>query len=118
MRELFWSERLLERSESGEWRKTKVRESPISLIYSGKHCVASQVWLWIDGNDEERVRVHQYLTADGQIGASGKPDPKRIFLNNTIYRLTRPSQQEPCQVCGRIGHDWPKPPGVSPDPPA
>ena len=72
----------------------------------------------MDGNNVECVRVHQYLTEDGQIGASGKPDPKRILLNNTMYRLTRPSEQEPCQKCGRIGHDWPKPPTVSPDPAA
>jgi len=109
MCEIFNNERLLERSESGEWRKKKRRDNSISFTdYNGKHCVATQEWSWIDGGDVERVRVHQYITEDDAIGASGKPDPKRIFLDDiTMYRLTRPSEQESCQKCGRIGHGWP-----------
>jgi hypothetical protein len=31
--------------------------------------------------------VHQYLRPDGTIGASGKPDPKRLYLTNEILYL-------------------------------
>jgi hypothetical protein len=112
MCEIFNNERLLEKSESGEWTKKKRRDNPISLVdYNGKHCVASQEWSWIDEKNVERVRVHQYITAHGEIGASGKPDPKRIFLDDkTMYRLTRTSEQEACHKCGRVGHDWPNRP--------
>jgi hypothetical protein len=31
--------------------------------------------------------VHQYLRPDGTIGASGKPDPKRLYLTKEILYL-------------------------------
>ena len=31
--------------------------------------------------------VHQYLRRDGTIGASGRPDPKELFVNGTLYIL-------------------------------
>ena len=40
-----------------------------------------------DGN--EVVRIHQYLRKTGEIGASGKPDPKRIYTNGIIYKLAK-----------------------------
>jgi hypothetical protein len=40
MCEIFNKERLLERSEAGEWSKKKRRDNPISFTdYNGKHCV-------------------------------------------------------------------------------
>ena len=33
------------------------------------------------------VEVHQYKRRDGTIGASGKPDPKRLRIGNKIYIL-------------------------------
>jgi hypothetical protein len=29
--------------------------------------------------------VHQYLLANGSLGASGLPDPKRLILNGLLY---------------------------------
>jgi len=31
------------------------------------------------------VVIHQYLRPDGSLGASGKPDPKRLRINATIF---------------------------------
>jgi hypothetical protein len=31
--------------------------------------------------------VHQYLRPDGTIGASGRPDPKRLFLEDRILAV-------------------------------
>jgi len=38
----------------------------------------------------EVARVHQYLRTNGTLGASGKPDPKRIMENGILYRLRKP----------------------------
>jgi hypothetical protein len=38
---------------------------------------------------KEIARVHQYLRSDGTIAASGKPDPKRLLENGTLYRLEK-----------------------------
>ncbi len=29
--------------------------------------------------------VHQYLLPSGALGASGRPDPKRLILNGLLY---------------------------------
>jgi hypothetical protein len=31
------------------------------------------------------ARVHQYVLVDGTIGASGRPDPKRVFYEGVLY---------------------------------
>ena len=43
---------------------------------------------FLDSDNNELARVHQYLRPDGTIGASGKPDPKRLLEGNILYRLT------------------------------
>lgn len=40
--------------------------------------------------DEARgllVEVFQYMRPDGRLGASGRADPKRLRLGDTIYRV-------------------------------
>jgi hypothetical protein len=37
----------------------------------------------------EIARAHRYLRTDGTIGASGKPDPKRLVHEGTLYRLVK-----------------------------
>jgi hypothetical protein len=34
------------------------------------------------------VVIHQYLRPDGSLGASGKPDPKRLRINDTVFLST------------------------------
>jgi len=34
------------------------------------------------------VVIHQYLRPDGSLGASGKPDPKRLRIGDTIFLST------------------------------
>ena len=43
----------------------------------------SQMIWYFDGLDRVAL-VHQYLRPDGTIGASGRPDPKRILLAGEI----------------------------------
>jgi hypothetical protein len=50
-------------------------------------CTRSQEISYVDASGEEICRVHQYVRTDGTIGASGKPDPKRILAGGVIYRV-------------------------------
>jgi hypothetical protein len=49
----------------------------------------SQMISYRDANDDEVARVHQYTRPDGTIGASGRPDPKRLFEDGILYRLMK-----------------------------
>lgn len=52
-------------------------------------CTRSQMLSYRDASNREIARVHQYLRTDGTIGASGKPDPKRLLHEGTLYRLEK-----------------------------
>jgi hypothetical protein len=45
----------------------------------------SQIIAYRDANGVQVAVVHQYLQPDNTLGASGRPDPKRIILNNLLY---------------------------------
>ena len=66
-----------------------VRENrhPSLTVANEPFCTQSQMVSYIDKENNEVARVHQYLRQDGTIGASGKPDPKRLLVGNTLYRL-------------------------------
>jgi len=32
------------------------------------------------------VEIHRYLQPDGTLGASGRPDPKRVNMGDVIYK--------------------------------
>jgi hypothetical protein len=106
--EVFWQERLLEviRAKSGAGVATF---RPFT-DYNGNIIVETQELSWIEaGTNEERSRLHRYKTNEGSIGGSGYPDPKRIKLaDGRSFALTRTSIGQACEVCGRVGHDWPK----------
>jgi hypothetical protein len=42
---------------------------------------------YYDSEGKEIARAHQYLQPDGTLGASKKPDPKRIVYQGTLYYL-------------------------------
>ena len=52
-------------------------------------CTQSQMVSYRDTENREIARVHQYLRADGSIGASGRPDPKRLLEDGVLYRLVK-----------------------------
>ena len=115
--ELFWRQEMMAKVESGEWRQEiRPKGNPEAGTfrpfrdYSGNWIVKTQELSWIDNaTNQERARLHRYITETGTIGGSGYPDPKRLKLDNgQKYRLTRPSEQEPCAKCGRVGHEWPR----------
>jgi len=50
-------------------------------------CTRSQYVIYIDKQGRKVAGVHQYLRRDGTIGASGRPDPKELFVNGVLYIL-------------------------------
>src|SRR5580698_11534962 len=85
-------------NEGGFWEKTKSGElttvpledrHPALTVANEPFCTRSQMVSYRDASDNELCRVHQYLRTDGTIGASGKPDPKRLLLGDTLYRLQK-----------------------------
>ncbi|HTQ68321.1 MAG TPA: hypothetical protein VMI13_06475, partial [Solirubrobacteraceae bacterium] len=53
-----------------------------------KDCVVSQM-LWYYENRIKIAEAHRYLRADGSVGASGKPDPKTVRIEDRLYLLRR-----------------------------
>jgi len=55
-------------------------------------CTRSQIVHYYDVRRRTKVAiVHQYVRPDGSLGASGRPDPKRIIDDGTIYTLELPA---------------------------
>lgn len=48
------------------------------------YCTWSQIVQYLDASGTEIVTAHQYLQPDGTLGASGRPDPKRILKDGTL----------------------------------
>jgi len=46
---------------------------------------SSQIVAYLDSQGRQVVIVHQYLRKDGNLGGSGKPDPKKLFHEGVIY---------------------------------
>jgi hypothetical protein len=85
-------------NERGFWEKTKSGElsavtledrHPALTAANEPFCTLSQMISYRDASGNEVARVHQYLRPDGTIGASGKPDPKRVLVGDTLYRLVK-----------------------------
>lgn len=53
-------------------------------------CTLSQVLMYRDTRGQLVAVVHQYLLADGSLGASGRPDPKYVFEDGVIYKADLP----------------------------
>ena len=89
MRELF-NEKVFPRVKTGEL-SALVRRSghPSPPKADEPFCTRSQEISYLDQNNREVARAHRYLRPDGTIGASGKPDPKRVFLDGVMYRLVK-----------------------------
>ena len=79
-----------ERLQQGEYRAV-VRESrhPALPLANEPFCTQSQMVSYLDSDGNEVARVHQYLRTDGTIGASGKPDPKRLLDGGILYYLEK-----------------------------
>ena len=50
-------------------------------------CTRSQILVYVDRDQKAVAMVHQYLKPDGQIGASGQPDPKWLLHDGIVYQV-------------------------------
>jgi hypothetical protein len=111
---VFWQECLPGKISSGEWieKIMVVRPSSMPTDHHGNAIKESHELSWIElKTNNEKARLHRFVTSDGRIGASGHPDPKRIKLcGPRKYALT--GKGVACQKCGQVGHDWPELDGV------
>lgn len=79
-----------ERVQRGELTASIRRQSHPSRTEADEpFCTWTQEVSYLDENDLEVARVHQYLRPDGSIGAQGRPDPKRMVVENVMYRLQK-----------------------------
>jgi len=90
MRKIFNEGQYWEKSQSGEFSAITIADRHPSLTAANEpFCTFSQMISYRDSSNAEMARVHQYLRPDGTIGASGRPDPKRVFANGNLYRLKK-----------------------------
>lgn len=92
-------------NEGNYWQKTKdgdlaavviEHRHPSRIEANEPFCTYSQMVSYRDRDGIEIARVHQYLRPDKTIGASGLPDPKRLYEGGILYRLEKkqkPSNQ-------------------------
>lgn len=72
--------------KSGRVRMKVIREGHPSPARSGQpHCTYSQILSFSDSQGNKVAMCHQYKRPDGTIGGSGRPDPKRIMIGDTIF---------------------------------
>ena len=78
---LYW-----QRALAGELVVRMARDShPSAPKANEPFCTRSQTIIYLDAQGQRLAVVHQYLRQDGTLGASGKPDPKKIWKDGRIY---------------------------------
>ena len=88
MCEIFNREQFWERVQKGELTAVLVEDRHPSLMKAHEpFCTHSQMVSCLKQDGSEVARVHQYLRPDKTIGASGRPDPKRVLSAGILYRL-------------------------------
>lgn len=81
---LIGTKRIVERVMRGAGRH------PSLPLAKEPYCTESQEVSYSDpATGDELARAHRYLRPDGKIGASGLPDPKRVFVNGVLYRIIK-----------------------------
>ena len=84
IRERFNESGLFERVLRGEL-ETVLEDDRLVRAEVGLPEGARSQMVWYLGLDGQKlVLVHQYLLPDGSIGGSGRPDPKRMILEDEV----------------------------------
>lgn len=88
LRKIFNKSGYLEKLEKGEIEANIRRNKHPNWIAAWvPFCTYSQEVSYRRRDGSEVARVHQYFRPDGTLGASGLPDPKRVMIGDTKYRL-------------------------------
>ena len=90
MRKIFNEANYWQKTLDGELIAVLLENRQPSLIAANEpFCTNSQMISYRDTLGYEVARVHQYSRPDGTIGASKRPDPKRVLKDGVLYRLTK-----------------------------
>jgi len=79
LRQIFASDRILERVQRGELTVEVDPDRdhhPSPPLANEPVCTRRQILIYRTLHGEKMAEAHQYLREDGSIGASGRPDPK------------------------------------------
>jgi hypothetical protein len=86
LRAMFNDDRYWQRAKAGELREVIVRDGhPSAPKANEPFCTRSQTIIYRDRAGQRVVVVHQYLRQDGTLGASGAPDPKKLWRDGVVY---------------------------------
>jgi hypothetical protein len=83
--------RYWERVLSGELDFDVLESRPSTMLPNETLPIESQMISISSKDGRELARAHRFLRSDGTIAASGKPDPKRLFdeETSTVLRLEK-----------------------------
>ena len=84
LREVFNVGRYYERVVANELIATVESERPARPEANQPAGTVSQMVWYYDMSFQRLALVHQYLRRDGTLGGSGRPDPKRLLLDEEI----------------------------------
>ena len=95
LRAMFNDGGYYERVQAGELlEEVGYNRHPCPPRVNEPYCTRSQTVHYVDLQEGRTVAVvHQYLREDGSLGASGRPDPKRIYQGNMIYVVELPQTE-------------------------
>jgi hypothetical protein len=86
---MFNEDRFVERTKAGELKAVVVHSGNPSPEVGLPIGSRSELISYRDINNLEVARAHQYVLPDGKLGASEKPDPKRILKDGKLYRIEK-----------------------------
>jgi hypothetical protein len=87
LREVFNASQIPEQIERGELALRFLRNAHLNHPerVGEEWCTRGQMIRYLDGQGTLVVEVFQYMRSDGSLGASGRPDPKRMRMGNKIW---------------------------------
>jgi hypothetical protein len=87
LRQLFAEHKIWERMRHGEFHERVVYDKPARADVRPKGMRSQIVSYYDPGTGREVARVHQYINRRGELGGSGRPDPKQVLIDGVLYWL-------------------------------
>jgi hypothetical protein len=97
-------ETLREKFNKGQYALRLSRGELSAHVMSDRHprrpksddpiCTRSQYVAYYERGGRKVAEVHQYLRPDGSLGASQKPDPKRLWIEDELWAVLGPAPKE------------------------
>jgi hypothetical protein len=85
IRRQFNERRLWERAQAGQLTQHLRKERhPNPPPATEALCTRSQIVRYVDCHSRTVALVHQYLRQNGEVGASGRPDPKMLLDGSEV----------------------------------